>query len=79
VKARKIRISYFSKRSYRTRRVSLDRAELAKAKAKQQVAEAELSFATIKAPFDGIVDRLQQQEGSLVKKEEVSRPCPITA
>ncbi len=31
-------------------------------------AEAELRFATISAPFDGIVDRLQEQQGSLIKE-----------
>jgi membrane fusion protein (multidrug efflux system) len=35
------------------------------------VAEAELSFTQVRAPFDGIVDRIQQQKGSLVKKEEI--------
>jgi len=33
-------------------------------------AEAELNFATIKAPFDGIVDRLRHQQGSLVEEGE---------
>lgn len=46
-------------------------AKLAKAKAKAQLAAAELDFATVKAPFDGIVDRLQQQQGSLVQEGEI--------
>ena len=42
-----------------------------KAKAKAELAQAELNFATVKAPFDGIVDRLHQQQGSLVKEGEI--------
>ena len=48
--------------------VALLGAKLARAQAKQKLAEAELNFATIKAPFDGIVDRLLKQQGSLVKE-----------
>ncbi len=51
--------------------VALLDAKLAKAKAKAQLAQAELDFATVKAPFDGIVDRLQQQQGSLVQEGEI--------
>jgi membrane fusion protein (multidrug efflux system) len=51
--------------------VALYEAKLAKAQAKVQLAEAELNFTIVKAPFDGIMDRLRQQQGSLVKKEEV--------
>jgi membrane fusion protein, multidrug efflux system len=46
-------------------------AKLNKAKAKLALAQAELKFATVTAPFDGIIDRLQQQQGSLVKKEDL--------
>ena len=49
--------------------VALYQAKLAKAQAKLDLAAAELNFAKIKAPFDGIVDRLKQQ-GSLVKLGE---------
>jgi membrane fusion protein (multidrug efflux system) len=38
--------------------------------AKVQLAAAELDFATVKAPFDGIVDRLSHQQGSLVQEGE---------
>ncbi|HZT78976.1 MAG TPA: efflux RND transporter periplasmic adaptor subunit [Gemmataceae bacterium] len=51
--------------------VALDQAELAKAQAKMRLAEAELNFTVVRAPFDGIVDRQHQQLGSLVKKDEV--------
>ncbi len=49
--------------------VALYQAKLAKAQAKLDLAAAELNFAKIKAPFDGIVNRLKQQ-GSLVKLGE---------
>lgn len=47
------------------------KAELNRALAKMKQAEAELEFTKVKAPFDGIIDRLRQQHGSLVKKEEI--------
>ena len=50
--------------------VLLLEAKLAKAQAKAKLAAAELDFATVKAPFDGIVDRLQHQQGSLVQEGE---------
>jgi membrane fusion protein (multidrug efflux system) len=48
--------------------VALYEAKLAKVQAKAKLAEAELNFATVRAPFDGLVGRLEQQEGSLVKE-----------
>ncbi len=54
-----------------TNEVALLQAKLAKAQAKTQLAAAELNFATVKAPFDGIVDRLHQQQGSLVQEGEI--------
>jgi membrane fusion protein (multidrug efflux system) len=51
--------------------VALYEAKLAKAKAKAKLAESELYFASVRAPFDGIVDRLEAQQGSLVKEGEV--------
>lgn len=51
--------------------VALAEAELAEANAKASMAKAELEFAKIKAPFEGIIDRLQQQEGSLVEEGEI--------
>ena len=42
-----------------------------KAQAKAKLAQAELNFATVKAPFDGIVDRLHEQQGSLVKEGDI--------
>ncbi|WP_165234068.1 efflux RND transporter periplasmic adaptor subunit [Aquisphaera insulae] len=43
-------------------------AELAEATAKADLARAELNFTNVKAPFDGIVDRLLEREGSLIKE-----------
>lgn len=51
--------------------VKLRGAELDKANAEAKLAKAELDFATVIAPFDGIIDRLQQQQGSLVQEGEV--------
>ncbi len=51
--------------------VSLYEAKLARAKAKADLARAELGFASVKAPFDGIIDRLLEMQGSLVKEGDV--------
>jgi len=51
--------------------VALFEAKLARAEAKVAQARAELNFTEVKAPFDGIIDRLFQQQGSLVKKEDL--------
>jgi membrane fusion protein (multidrug efflux system) len=51
--------------------VRLYEARLAKAAAKVALAQAELEFTEVKAPFDGIMDRLYQMQGSLVKKDEI--------
>ena len=51
--------------------VSLKKAEMDEAQAQANFAAAELNFTDVKAPFDGIVDRLLQREGSLVKEGDV--------
>jgi membrane fusion protein, multidrug efflux system len=51
--------------------VKLFEAKLAKTQAKVDQAQAEFDFATIKAPFDGIVDRLHDFQGSLVKEGDM--------
>ena len=43
--------------------VKLIQAKLAKAEAKAELAGAELGFTSVKAAFDGIVDRLHHQQG----------------
>ncbi|GIW89338.1 MAG: hypothetical protein KatS3mg108_3662 [Isosphaeraceae bacterium] len=51
--------------------VKLLAAKLAKAKARVDLAQAELNFTNVVAPFDGIVDRLQEQIGSLITEGDV--------
>ena len=60
-----------AERSYANKVVSqyevrLFEAKLRKVQAEADLAKAELGFATVKAPFDGIIGRPQYQEGSLV-------------
>jgi membrane fusion protein (multidrug efflux system) len=51
--------------------VALAQAKLDKANAKAKLAASEVDFTIIRARFDGIVDRLQKQQGSLVEKKDV--------
>jgi membrane fusion protein (multidrug efflux system) len=51
--------------------VALKEASLLKAQAKAQQAAAELNFTKIIAPYDGIINRLQHQQGSLVEEGEI--------
>jgi membrane fusion protein (multidrug efflux system) len=51
--------------------VALLDAKLSKAKARADQAAAELNFTKVKAPYDGIIDRLQHQQGSLVEEGEI--------
>jgi membrane fusion protein (multidrug efflux system) len=51
--------------------LNLLKAKLDKAVAKRDLARAELGFTEVKAPFDGIVDRLLEREGSLIKEGEI--------
>jgi membrane fusion protein (multidrug efflux system) len=51
--------------------VKLYEAKLAKAQAKVELAKAEMNFTKVKAPFDGIIDRFRQMQGSLVKEGDV--------
>ncbi len=51
--------------------VALAQAKLAKAKAKVKLSQAELSFANIKAPFDGIIDSQRHQQGSLIAEGDI--------
>jgi membrane fusion protein (multidrug efflux system) len=51
--------------------VKMAQAELDEANAKANLAAAEVNFTIIRAPFDGIVDRLNKREGSLIKREDV--------
>ena len=51
--------------------VLLYESKMAKAKAKMEQAQAELNFTTVRAQFDGIVDRLVKQQGSRIKEEDL--------
>lgn len=51
--------------------LKLAEAKLAKAKANVKLAEAELNFTEVKAPFDGIIDRLRCQHGSLISEGDI--------
>jgi membrane fusion protein (multidrug efflux system) len=51
--------------------VKLFEAKLIRAEARAQLAQAKFDFARIKAPFDGIIDRLHHQQGALVEEGEV--------
>jgi len=51
--------------------LALFQAKLAKAQAKAELAQAELNFTNVTAPFDGIVDQLHEQLGSLIKEREI--------
>jgi len=51
--------------------LKLAQAKLSKAQAKVKLAKAEVDFANIKAPFDGIIDRLHEQQGSLIEEGAV--------
>ena len=48
--------------------LKIAKAKLERALAKVQLAKAEMNFASIKAPFDGIIDTLHEQEGSLIEE-----------
>lgn len=51
--------------------LALANAELSRARAKVGLAQAELNFTELRAPFDGIIDRQYQQQGSLVSEGDV--------
>jgi len=48
--------------------VMLYEAKLAKALAKVELSKAELKFTTVTAPYEGIIDKLLVQHGSLIKE-----------
>ena len=51
--------------------VALLQAKLQKAESKAKEALADLNFTSITTPFDGIIDRLHHQHGSLVEEGEI--------
>jgi membrane fusion protein, multidrug efflux system len=61
----------FEKKAVSSQEMTLYQTKLDKAKAKAKLAEAELNFTIVKAPFDGIVDRLHEQVGSLINERDI--------
>ncbi len=51
--------------------LALTKARLDKAQAEMEAAQAHLNFSTVKAPFDGIMDRFHVRLGSLVDEGEL--------
>jgi membrane fusion protein, multidrug efflux system len=61
----------FDKSVVSKQEVLLYEAKLKRAQAKADLAQAEYSFTEVKAYFTGIIDRLFEQQGSLVKEGDV--------
>ena len=61
----------FQKKVVSEQEVAIVKAKLAKAQAKVDLAKAELNFASVRAPFSGIIDRLLVQQGSLVEEGDI--------
>jgi membrane fusion protein (multidrug efflux system) len=61
----------FEKKTISEHEAGLARTKLAKAQAQAKLAEAELNFTEVRAPFDGIVGRLQLQPGSLAREGDI--------
>ena len=61
----------FDKNVVSSQELALKGAELAKAQARVKLARAELNFSAVKAPFDGIIDRQFEQQGSLVEEGDI--------
>lgn len=51
--------------------LALAKAERERARAMVEVASAELNFTEIRAPFDGIIDRQYEQQGSLLEEGDM--------
>jgi membrane fusion protein (multidrug efflux system) len=60
----------FEQKVISSEELALHQAKLDKALAKAKLAQAELNFTIVRAPFDGIVDRLHEQVGSLVNERD---------
>jgi membrane fusion protein (multidrug efflux system) len=58
----------FDKKVVSDQEVALYQAKLAKAEGNANLAQAEVNFTNVYAPFDGIVDRLEEQLGSLIEE-----------
>jgi membrane fusion protein (multidrug efflux system) len=63
--------SLAAKKAVSLKEVALYEAKLARADAKATLAKRELAFTKVTAPFDGIIDRLHDQQGSLIKERDI--------
>ncbi len=63
--------SLFEQNVVSKQELALAEAKLAKAQAEANRARAELNFTDVKAPFDGIIDRLHEQKGSLIEEGDI--------
>ena len=61
----------FDERVVSQQEVALHQAKLAKAVATAKSGPGRIELYQVSAPFDGIVDRLEQRQGSLIKEGEV--------
>ena len=61
----------FEQKVVTSQEMALQQAKLDKARAKAKLAEAELNFTIVRAPFDGLVGRLHEQVGSLINERDV--------
>jgi membrane fusion protein (multidrug efflux system) len=61
----------FEQKVVSSQEVALHRAKLAKAQAKKELAKAKFDFTVVRARFDGIVDKLHEQLGSLIKERDI--------
>jgi membrane fusion protein (multidrug efflux system) len=59
--------------------VAHSQAKLAGVRARAKVAETELQFTTVRAPFDGTIGRLHELQGSLITEREVLATLSDTA
>jgi RND family efflux transporter MFP subunit len=61
----------FEQKVASSQEMALHQAKLDKAVAKAKLAESELNFTIVRAPLDGLVDRLHEQQGSLIKERDI--------
>lgn len=64
-------LNLFKEKIISENELALYEAEFQKAKAEVSLAQTHLNFTQIKAPFDGIMDRLLVREGSLLDEGEI--------
>jgi membrane fusion protein, multidrug efflux system len=64
-------VRLFKKQGVSENEVKLFEAKLARAQANADLAEAEFNFTKVTARFDGIIDRLREMQGSMVKEGDI--------